>query len=117
MIASLQDPLEAAEIRLKITCDDFKAYGNTVINALSLVLRGKENWRAANDNREGMRVFLDGKDTCGWFLLRLSVHDPIIPINIESDAAGGAKRIARELLSCLSALGCLDLSPLRQFLK
>ena len=117
LIASLQDPLEAAEIRLKITCDDFKAYGNTVINALSLVLRGKENWRAANDNREGMRVFLDGKDTCGWFLLRLSVHDPIIPINIESDAAGGAKRIARELLSFLSAFGCLDLSPLRQFLK
>ena len=117
LIASLKDPLEAAEIRLKINCDDFKAYGNTVIDVLSLVIRGKENWRAADDNREGMRVFLDGKDTCGWFLLRLSVHDPIIPITIESDVAGGTKRIAAQLLEFLSAFGCLDLGPLRDFLK
>ncbi len=117
LIASLKDPLEAAEIRLKINCDDFKAYGNTVIDALSLVIRGKEDWRAADDNREGMRVFLDGKDTCGWFLLRLSVHDPIIPINIESDVAGGTKRIAKQLLDFLSDFGCLDLRLLRDFLK
>ena len=117
LIASLKDPLEAAEIRLKINCDDFKAYGNTVIDALSLVIRGNDDWRAADDNREGMRVFLDGKDTCGWFLLRLSVHDPIIPINIESDVAGGTKRIAKQLLDFLSDFGCLDLRPLREFLK
>ena len=117
LIASLKDPLEAAEIRLKITCDDFKSYGNTVIDALSLVVRGKDGWRAADDNREGMRVFLDSADTNGWFLLRLSVHDPIIPINIESDTAGGTKRIAAQLLDFLSAFGCLDLAPLRTFLK
>ena len=117
LIESLQDPLEAAEIRLKITCDDFKAYGNTVIDSLNLAVRGNKAWRAADDNREGIRVFLDGADTNGWFLLRLSVHDPIIPINIESDAPGGAKRIAAQLCGFLSDFGCLDLAPLRVFLK
>ena len=117
LIADLQDPLEAQEIRLKIRCDDFKAYGNTIIHALDLAARTETGWRVADDNREGIRIFFDGPQEKGWFLLRLSVHDPIIPINIESDAPGGAVRIAAKLLRFLQAYGCLDLSPLRAFVQ
>lgn len=116
LIADLHDPLEAQEIRLKIRRDDFRTYGNTIIEALTLAARTKTGWRIAGDNREGIRIFMDGPAENGWFLVRLSVHDPIIPINIESDAPGGAKHIAAELLQFLSAYGCLDLSPLRTYL-
>ena len=117
LIADLHDPLEAKEIRLKICCDDFKAYGKTIIASLQLTAYGKSGWRVADDNREGIRIFFDDPAQNGWFLLRLSVHDPIIPINIESDTPGGTKKIAAELLRFLSAFGSLDLSPLRAFLK
>ncbi len=117
LIKDLRDPLEAQEIRLKIRRDDFKSYGNAIIASLNLAARSRSDWRAANDNREGIRIFFDDANENGWFLLRLSVHDPIIPINIESDAAGGAKRIAKRLLQFLQAFGSLDLSPLRAFIE
>ena len=117
LIADLHDPLEAKEIRLKIGCDDFKSYGKTIIGSLQFTAYGNAGWRVADDNREGIRIFFDDPQYNGWFLLRLSVHDPIIPINIESDALGGTKKIAAQLLRFLTAFGCLDLSPLREFLK
>ena len=33
----------------------------------------------------------------GWFLLRLSVHDPILPLNLESNSHGGVAQIAEKL--------------------
>lgn len=33
----------------------------------------------------------------GWFLLRLSLHDPVLPLNIESNVAGGVERMRRRL--------------------
>ena len=117
LIADLKDPLEAQEIRLKIRRDDFRSYGNTIIEALNLAARTNTGWRMADDNREGIRIFFDDPAENGWFLLRLSVHDPIIPINIESDVAGGAKRIAAKLLRFLQAYGCLNLAPLRAYIQ
>lgn len=117
LIADLHDPLEAHEIRLKIQRDDFKAYGNAIIRSLETNAATAAGWRVADDNREGIRVFFDDPEENGWFLLRLSVHDPIIPINIESDTSGGSKRIAAKLLRFLQAFGSLDLLPLREFVK
>ena len=31
----------------------------------------------------------DEEHGAGWMLMRLSVHDPVLPINIESDKVGG----------------------------
>ena len=117
LISELKDPLEAAEIRLKINTKDFKEYGNRVIRTVEDYAAAKEGWRIADDNREGIRVFLDSSETDGWFLLRLSVHDPIIPINIESDTEGGCVNIAKELLELLSEFESLDLGVMKDFIK
>lgn len=45
---------------------------------------------------------LDPAHGDGWFLLRLSLHDPLMPLNIESDSAGGAKKIAAALAGFLA---------------
>ena len=34
----------------------------------------------------------------GWFLLRLSLHDPVLPLNIESEVSGGVKEIAKRIV-------------------
>lgn len=117
LISSLKDPLEAAELRLKIKCDDFRKYGDDVISALEKYSETKEGWKTADDNREGIRVFLDKNHGDGWFLLRLSVHDPIMPLNIESNSAGGAKKIAEEIFGFLSDFESLDVDVVRNFIE
>ncbi len=117
LISSLKDPLEAAELRLKIKCDDFRKYGDYVISSLEKYSETKEGWKIADDNREGIRVFLDKNHGDGWFLLRLSVHDPIMPLNIESDSVGGAKRIAEEIFGFLSEFESLDVDVIRNFIE
>ncbi len=117
LIAALRDPLEATELRLKIQTEEFKAYGNSVIARVEQLAEMRTDWRLADDNREGVRVFLDAPECRGWFLLRLSVHDPIMPLNIESDVSGGVKAIAGQLYEALKECEALELSVMEAFLN
>lgn len=110
LIKDLKDPLEACELRLKISEDNFREYGSSVISELESYAENREGWKIADDNREGIRVFLDKDHGDGWFLLRLSVHDPIMPLNIESDSESGTKTIACELIEFLENYSGLDIS-------
>ena len=51
-----------------------------------------------------------------WLQLRLSVHDPVMPLNLESDVPGGVKYMLRELLKLLAEFEELDLSPIQMAL-
>ena len=88
LLQPLQTPAEEREYRLHITVDDFKTYGNDVIRDFEEYCRQNPLFRIADDNREGIRVSTPN----GWFLLRLSVHDPVMPFNFESKTAGGIDR-------------------------
>lgn len=116
LISSLKDPAEALEIRFKIRENDFKAYGLKVIEELKAYAENKVGWRVADDNYEGIRVYFDADEMKGWLLLRLSVHDPIMPLNIESDVAGGNKKIANEFYSFIKNYEKLDLCVIENIL-
>jgi len=102
VISSLKEPVEAEEIRLNILCDDFKAYGQKVIKDLTEYAGKTDGWILANDNYEGVKVSFGKNNGNGWFLLRLSVHDPVMPLNIESDEKGGNAKITEKIRSFLS---------------
>lgn len=102
LTASLQEPVESKEIRFKIKEKDFREYGEKVIADLEKYAEAQEGWTIADDNREGIRVYFDKDNGDGWFLLRLSVHDPIMPLNIESDTKGGVDIIFNQLNTFLS---------------
>ena len=93
----LQMPLESKEIRLKIKVPAFKEYGNKVIADLTEYVKGVEGWEIVPKNYEGIRVSCDANSGNGWFLLRLSLHDPVIPLNIESNQDGGVQKIMNKL--------------------
>ena len=115
LLAPLREPVEAAEVRLPITEEDFRARGQALITALETYAQ-EQNWAIAPDNREGIRVSFPKGEGEGWFLLRLSVHDPILPVNFESDAPGGNKLIAQKLLAFLEGhKEGIDITPLEQF--
>ena len=108
LLADLKEPAEACEIRIKITDKDFKATGQRVIAALEAYAEEQPDWHIAPDNREGIRVSFDRDNGDGWFLLRLSVHDPILPLNIESDSEGGVEIIKDKVISFLKSQSGID---------
>ena len=97
LTAALKEPVESKEVRFKILESDFRACGEKIINDLTAYAMAQNGWNVANDNREGIRVSFDKDNGDGWFLLRLSVHDPIMPLNIESDSVGGVDIIYNKL--------------------
>jgi len=112
LIANLEEPLESEEFRLKIQADDFKAYGNQVIEELQAFAKQQEDWHIVPNNYEGVRISCQSPKEQGWFLLRLSLHDPVIPLNIESNVAGGVNEIAGRLREFFEKFEALDLSAL-----
>ena len=109
LIADLKECKEEKEIRIKIKEADFAAYGKSVIEKLTAYAEAQETWQVADDNREGIRVSFGENDGDGWFLLRLSVHDPIMPLNIESNTEGGVEIILSKLMSFLKDCEGLDI--------
>ena len=104
------------EVRLPIIQEDYKKAAGYVIEAILSKTLTNPAWRLATDNREGVRIMfsLDGGVDNAWFMLRLSVHDPVMPVNAESDVPGGLKKILTELYQVLEKDNEeLDLTPLR----
>lgn len=112
LIKDLQEPAESEEFRLKINTDDFKTYGNEVIDRLKEFARTQVDWEIVPNNYEGVRISCTSPTENGWFLLRLSLHDPVIPLNIESNVSQGVRAIATRLLDFFQGFEDLDLSPL-----
>lgn len=101
LTATLKEPVESREIRFKITDSDFRATGNRIIKELEEYAKAQQGWLLADDSREGVRVSFGENDGDGWFLLRLSVHDPIMPLNVESNKSGGIDIILDKLMAFL----------------
>ncbi|HHV31566.1 MAG TPA: phosphomannomutase/phosphoglucomutase [Clostridiales bacterium] len=117
LLEPLAEPVEAKELRLPIQVEAFRECGEKVIAGLEAYAKERPGWEIAPDNHEGIRVSFGKDDGDGWFLLRLSVHDPIMPLNIESDTKGGVKQIALALYAYLRTSEGLDISPLENFLS
>ena len=96
---------------------DFKPYGNDIIEQLRDHAAHRPGWALAPNNYEGVRVDLDKDHGDGWFLLRMSLHEPLMPLNIESDSEGGVKAIARELVPFLQRFDQLDTGSLAAFAR
>ena len=110
LIANLQEPVESQELRIKITTADFQAYGNKVIEQMQVFALSQADWKIVPNNYEGVRVACTSEREDGWYLLRLSLHDPVIPVNIESNVSGGVDRIKQRLLPFLKTQESLDIS-------
>ena len=107
LIADLRQPAEAAEMRLSITAEDFKAYGQQVLEDFRAFCAADPRFHIVSPNYEGVRVAFDDEEVKGWLLIRLSLHDPVLPINLESANDGGVdilKERIRPFIEAHSAL-------------
>ena len=117
LIADLAEPAESKEFRMDIKQDDFKSYGLEVLEKLQAYALEQPGWSVAPNNYEGVRVNLDDAHGNGWFLLRMSLHDPLMPLNIESDSEGGVKVIAKEIATFLLACDKLGTQKLADYIN
>lgn len=93
LISTLEEPAEATEIRHKIALEDFKSYGETVITSFEKFALDRAGFSLVPDSHEGVRVNWTIDDCSGWVLLRMSLHDPVLPMNVESNQVNGLSKI------------------------
>jgi phosphomannomutase len=132
LIADLKEPAEAIEVRLPISGEDFAETGDKVLTELAAFVESFANGAAVpNDaahagceasgtpalslvepNYEGVRISFNKEHGDGWCLLRKSLHDPILPLNMESNSEGGTKIIAKIMKGFLEKYDALDITKL-----
>jgi len=116
LLSELQYPAEEREIRMDITCNDFGTYGDQILLDLLDWAAKTPGVHIVTPNFEGIRLDFDLADASegpqGWCLLRKSLHDPLMALNLESDLPGGCKRIAEILRPFLTTYKFLDISRL-----
>lgn len=108
LLEGLTDPKEEREYRLPITATDFKTYGKTVLADLEKFIEQEQGYRLPEKNYEGVKGIVPG----GWFLLRMSLHEPLMPLNIEGDEEGVVEPIVRKLKIFFEKYEELDSSSL-----
>ena len=117
LIDDLKEPVESVEIRLPVLeAEDPSAASQEVVETLLSYTLDDPSWQIAQDNREGVRIIfnLDGDVNNAWFQLRMSVHDPVMVLNAESDVPGGVRRILGALYALIQDNQSLDLEKLRR---
>nr|WP_152802918.1 phosphomannomutase/phosphoglucomutase [Alkalibaculum sporogenes] len=100
LINKLQEPFEVREFRAKITNSEFKQYGLQLLDEFGSYINTVPGWCLEEPNFEGVRV--NCADQSGWCLVRMSLHDPVLAINMESDIPGGCEKIEKLLMSFLN---------------
>lgn len=109
LIKNLKEPVEAQEMRVKITTKNFKDYGQKIIDGFKEYVSSINGWSLEQPNFEGVRVICDEDNGNGWCLMRMSLHDPVIPINYESDEFGGCEKINSIIMDYLKQFENLDI--------
>lgn len=120
LISGLRECAEEREARFPILRDDYKREGERIISFFEKAARSRRGWSLYPDNYEGVRIKTDAANGDGWFLIRASVHDPTLVLNVESDSAGGVKNMCGDILEImLSAENAdnLDVTALAEFVK
>ncbi len=121
LIESLENPADEKEIRIPIENSDFGTYGDKILADLEAYIKAAEEEGRVIDgsklslekpNYEGVRINFNPAEeggAQGWCLLRKSLHDPIMPMNIVADIKGGSAKIKKIMMSFLESYEDLGL--------
>ena len=107
ILASLEEPIESIEKRFGIDREDFASYADEVLEGLKAWVNAGEGKAKGTSlvepNYEGVRINFNTEEVEGWCLLRKSLHDPQMPLNVEV-TKGTCQKILDALMEYLSPL-------------
>ena len=87
---------------MPVNTEAFADYTAGVLEAVKAYFDGREGFAIVTPNYEGVRVQADKAHGDGWLLIRRSLHDPLMPTNLESNSAGGVRLLASALAAALA---------------
>lgn len=111
LIEKLPPLVEEGEYRFKIKAEDFKSYGKNVLAEFDK--RAKEKGYTMPHSYEGIRLSFNSEDVKGWILLRMSLHDPVMPMNIEGARKGDLAKLVEIAKELTDGFDQLDRSSLK----
>lgn len=111
LIEKLPPLVEEGEYRFKIAGDTFKEYGASVLEAFKN--RAKKAGFVLPESFEGVRISFNSGAVRGWILLRMSLHDPVMPMNIEGERPGDLAELIKIAQDLLHGFDQLDTSCLK----
>jgi len=112
LIATLKQPAETQEVRFKINDKNVEQVGSMIIDDLIYFIEEKAVLTVDRENEEGIRVNVKGMLGSGWFLLRLSLHEPMLVLQIENDVEGKVAETLQFLAPFFKSYKVLDTSCL-----
>ena len=112
LIESLKQPLETDEVRFRILTQPIQENGLNTIEKFAEFIKNKPDLTIEPNNVEGVRVNTKGLYGSGWFLLRMSLHEPLLVLTFESDDTGKIKHIRQDLKTFFNEQNCLESSSL-----
>lgn len=110
LIAGLTSSFESREYRFKISGEGFREYGERVLEAFEQRAHDA-GYTVVPDSHEGVRLSFAG-EIGGWMLLRLSLHDPLMPLNLEGNGVGDCEKLVETAKRLLKGFDRLDLTSL-----
>lgn len=113
MLEGLEEAAECGEFRMTIRLEEFKEYGLKVLDDFKTFAESQEIFHIVEPNYEGVRISFNDEEVHGWLLLRLSLHDPILPMNIETNEAGGVEKVLERIRTFFEKYESLDISSLK----
>lgn len=109
MIASFPPPAKFDEWRLPIRGEGYSKYGKEVLENFRLY--AIESGLREEPSFEGVRLRFGGENE--WLLLRASLHESMMVLDIEAENDESRKQIIRTVCSMLEKYERLDISALR----
>lgn len=119
LIADLKVPVEENEVRVRfnVHSENFKREGERILKEIKYFAEIDDKWSLAPNCCEGVRINFPEGEGGGWALIRMSVHDPVLPINFASMEKGGNKKMAKSLFHILDKYPYLFTGTLKKFVE
>ncbi len=112
MLDGLEEAAETGEFRMGIKLEEFKEYGMNVLEEFKIFAKNDDRFHIVEPNYEGVRISFKDEEVQGWLLIRMSLHDPIMPMNIETNNVGGIETVLERIRPFFAGFEHLDSSCL-----
>ena len=109
LLEGLEEAVESKEIRIGIQLEEFKEYGFKVLDDFKEFAAEDPRFHIVEPNYEGVRISFKDEEVQGWMLVRMSLHDPILPMNIETDNEGGVAVVIERIRPFFERYEALEL--------
>ncbi|NLF24175.1 MAG: phosphomannomutase/phosphoglucomutase [Deltaproteobacteria bacterium] len=108
LTAELVEPKEEVAVRIPISGESARLCAEAVIERLREFVTAQPGWSVVPRGDEGVRIAVPH----GCVVLRPSVHDPELALNIETDEPGGIKPVIETLAGFFTQFERLNLDKL-----